>query len=107
MATVELPWAQGSTGSVSVTYNATQGSGVQEVSVSTSDNTALVTRDMTVVLTTGVSSPSGRSAWSPASATITVSQDEGRGAFIRTYYKIEFSRVGYSSEGATGPFTDL
>lgn len=52
MAVQDLTWGSGSAGSVSVTYDAAQSSGEQEVSISTSDNTALVERQMTVVLST-------------------------------------------------------
>lgn len=107
MAVQDLPWGSGSAGSVSVTYDAAQSSGEQEVSISTSDNTALVERQMTVVLSTGTSSPSGRSTWAPAQAQIIVSQADGRGSLVRSYYKISFSSIAYSSEGASGLFTDL
>lgn len=107
MAVQDLAWGSGSAGSVSVTYDAAQSSGEQEVSISTSDNTALVERQMTVVLSTGISSPSGRSTWAPAQARILVSQADGRGSLVRSYYKISFSSIAYSSEGASGPFTDL
>lgn len=107
MAVQDLTWRSGSAGSVRVTYDAAQSFGEQEVSISTSDNTALVERQMTVVLSTGTSSPSGRSTWAPAQARILVSQADGRGSLVRTYYKISFSSIAYSSEGASGPFTDL
>lgn len=107
MAVQDLPWGSGSAGSVSVTYSDTQVTGERVVSLSTTDNTELVSRQMTIRLTTGVQSPSGRSVWSPASAFINVLQDAGRGSLVRTYYKIVFSKVEYSSEGATGLFTEL
>lgn len=107
MAVKQLPWGTGSSGSVSVTYNDTQATGERVVSLSTTDNTELVSRQMTIRLSTGVQSPSGRSVWSSASAFINVLQDAGRGSLVRTYYKIVFSKVEYSSEGATGVFTEL
>lgn len=107
MAVKQLPWSTGSAGSVDVSYSDTQVTGEREVSFSTTDNTALVARQMQVQLTTGVQSPSGRSAWDPASVTVTVSQGDGRGSLVRSYYKIVFSKVEYSSEGASGLFTQL
>ena len=107
MAVKQLPWSTGSKGAVSVEYDDTVESGERVVSLSTTDNTELVDRQMTVNLVTGTASPSGRSAWDPAVATILVSQGGGRGSLVRSYYKIVFDKVEYSSEGASGLFTQL
>lgn len=94
MAVQDLTWGSGSSGSVSVTYSDTQVTGERVVSLSTTDNTELVSRQMTIRLSTGVQSPSGRSVWSPASAFINVLQDE-----VYTYDAPVFS-LSYPSQSA-------